>query len=357
MKLRVVAVVVLAAGLSIASCSSSHSGSGSGSSATLAASSPECTANRAAGTVHFASPFGYDASPGIMDVYAALQLGYFSDLCLNVDFINVPFTESPYALVSAGTAQITGSGSAADVLATQSGGANIVGVATYAEASDYALLTRPDVTDLTQLQGKLLAYHTSFPVVLTEMLVKAGVDVSKVRTTNDTSYNPELLIQDKFDALQAYQSNEPLQLQAKGDKFTMWTPDKFGIDGTFNVMVANRDFVSNHRQAVADFLRAEFHAFTYCNANVATCVGFLAKAQGSTTQTPFAEQEWKVESALVLAHHLPSAGVGVETIGEWAPEAAAVVEFKRVTGSPDLTTAEDTTIAASLYHGTTLIWP
>jgi len=350
-------VALLAAGLVFASCSSSHSGGAARSTSTLPVGSAECTSNRAAGTIHFASPFGYDASPGIMDVYAAIQLGYFSDLCLNVDFINVPFTESPYALVSAGTAQVTGSGSAADVLATLSNGSNLVGVATYADTSDYALLTRPDVTSLTQLEGKLLAYHTSLPVVLTEMLVKAGVDVTKVHTTNDTSYNPELLIQGKFDALQAYQSNEPLQLRSKGEKFTMWTPAQFGVDGTFNVMVANRDFVSAHRQAMTDFLRAEFHAFSYCNANVATCVGYLAKAQGSATQTPFAEQEWKFESGLVLSHHLPGAGVGVETVAEWTPEAAAVVQYKRVSSAPDLTTAEDTTIAASLYHGTTLIWP
>jgi len=357
MKLRVAVVVGLLAALTAAACSSSHSGNSAGSTGTLAPSSAECAANRAAGTIHYASPFGYDASPGIMDVYAAVQLGYFADLCLNVDFINVPFTESPYSLVSAGTAQLTSAGSAADVLASQSGGANLIGIATYADTSDYALLTRPDVTKLTQLEGKLLAYHTSLPVVLTEMLVKAGVDVTKVRTTNDTSYNPELLTQDKFDALQAYQSNEPLQLRAKGDKFTMWTPAQFGIDGTFNVMESNRDFLSAHRGAVADFLRAQFHAFEYCNANLATCVGYLAKAQGSTFQASFAEAEWKFESALVASHHLPGAGVGVETIAEWMPEAGAVVQYKRVTAAPDLTTAEDTTVAASVYHGTTLIWP
>ena len=58
--------------------------------AALAPGSPECLANKAAGTVRFASPFGYDASAGIIDVYAALKLGYFADLCLKVDFVYVP---------------------------------------------------------------------------------------------------------------------------------------------------------------------------------------------------------------------------------------------------------------------------
>ncbi|MGH9028203.1 MAG: hypothetical protein ACRDV4_01090, partial [Acidimicrobiales bacterium] len=35
-----------------------------------------CSANRGAGTVTYVSPFGYDASAGILDVFAAQKLGY-----------------------------------------------------------------------------------------------------------------------------------------------------------------------------------------------------------------------------------------------------------------------------------------
>ena len=108
----------------------------------LAPRSRECVANKAAGTVHFASPFGYDASAGIIDVYAAEKLGYFADLCLDVDFIDVPTSASPYALVSAGAAQITGEGSAADTIVEETDGSNFVGISTYGDTSDYALLTR-----------------------------------------------------------------------------------------------------------------------------------------------------------------------------------------------------------------------
>ena len=132
----------------------------------LSPSSAECTANRAARTVHFASPFGYDASAGIIDVYAAEKLGYFADLCLDVDFVAVPTSASPYALVSADAAQITGEGSAADAIVQEEDGSNFVGISTYGDTSDYALLTRAGITKLTQLEGKTLAYHTVLPVVL-----------------------------------------------------------------------------------------------------------------------------------------------------------------------------------------------
>ena len=319
--------------------------------------SKECTTNRAAGTVRFASAFGYDASAGILDVYAAEKLGYFKSLCLTVDFIDVPLTESPYALVSADTAQITGSGSAADALVQEANGANFVGVATYGDTSDYALLTRSSIKKLTELEGKVLAYHLTLPVVLTEMLVKAGVKMSTVHFVNDPSYDPLLLVHGDFQALQAYQSNEPITLRADHVSFRMWTPAQFGVSGTFNIQVANRKFVEAHRGAVADFLRAEFRAFNYCTIHVAQCVGFLAKAQGNSYNVAHAEAEWRFESALARNHHLAGKGIGVETTSEWTSEAKAIVRYKRVGKSIGLSVAENTTIAASLYKGTHLIWP
>ncbi len=323
----------------------------------LAPSSSECVANKAAGTVHFASPFGYDASAGIIDVYAAGKLGYFADLCLHVDFIDVPTSASPYALVSADAAQITGEGSAADAIVQEADGSNFVGVATYGDTSDYALLTRAGITKLTQLEGKTLAYHTVLPVVLNEMLVKAGVNLSKVRLVQDPTYDPLLLVHGSFDALEAYQSNEPITLRAGHDPFTMWTPAEFGISSTFNVQVANRKFLAAHRSAAADFLRAEFRAFGYCTAHAAICVGYLAQAQGPTFNVAHGEAEWRLESALALDHHLAGRGIGVETVSEWAPEAAAVLRYKLVRKPVDLATAEDTSLASSLYRGTRLVWP
>jgi NitT/TauT family transport system substrate-binding protein len=325
--------------------------------AALAPGSSECRANKAAGTVHFASPFGYDASAGIIDVYAAVKLGYFADLCLSVEFIDVPIGESPYALVSAGSAQVSGEGSAADAIVQEGDGADFVGVATYGDTSDYALLTRPGITKLTQLEGKVLAYHTRLPVVLSEMLARAGVDASRVRMVDDQTYDPLLLENGSFAALQAYQSNEPITLRSAHEPFTMWTPAEFGISGTFNVQVVNRRFLSSHPSAAADFLRAEFKAFAYCTSRVSTCVGYLAKAQGPSFNVAHGEAEWRVESALALGHHLPGAGIGVETTSEWAPEAKAVTRYGLLRTSVDLGALEDTTLAASLYRGTRLVWP
>lgn len=352
------ATLAALAGTLLMSCSAgAANGPGPATPAALPASSKACAADKAAGTVKFASPFGYDASAGIIDVYAAEQLGYYKDLCLDVDFVDTPIDESPYALVSSGSAQVTGSGSAADAMSLEVNGSNFVGIATYGDTSDYALLTVKSITKLTQLEGKVLAYHTTLPVVLTEMLVKAGVDLSKVREINDPSYNALLLEHGTFSALQAYQSNEPITLRAAHAPFNMWTPSQFGVKGTFNVQVVNRNFLAAHPTAAANFLRGELHGFDYCAQHASKCVDLLAKAYGPGYNVAHGRAEWALETKLAMGHHLKGMGIGAQTKAEWAPEARALVQYKLVSHAVDLSRVEDVGLAASLYHGTKLIWP
>ena len=274
---------------------------------------------------------------------------------------NGGFNSAVYTDVSAGVGTVSGQGSAADDLAAVSSGAHYTAISTFGDTSDYVLLTRAAITNLRQLAGKTLAYHTVLPVVLTEMLQKAGVDVAKVHEVNDNSYTPSLLIKGPYQALQAYGTNEPLTLDAEGygKDFREWTPAEEGVKGTFNVQVVNTKFLNAHRGAVADFLRAELHAFDYCTTHGATCVGYLAKAAGKDYDVSQSNKEWSLESALALKHTLPGKGVGVQSMAEWTPErnALAAATPKLVPSVPSLGSAMDTGIAASLYHGKQLIWP
>jgi putative hydroxymethylpyrimidine transport system substrate-binding protein len=320
-------------------------------------SAATCAADRAAGRVTFVSAFGYDASAGILDVFAAQHLGYFADLCLDVSIVaNAP---SPPALVASGRAQVTGEGSAADTLAIDASGAHLVGVATFGDTSDYALLTSRSITKLSQLEGKTVAYHTTVPVILEEMLLKAGVDLHAVRFVEDDSYNPLLLVEGRYQGLQAYQSNEPLTLEALHEPFREWTPAEFGVHGTFNVQVVNAGFLRQHAAAVAAFLRAELHAFDYCLGHAVACVGFERAAAGGASDYDTGHElaEWRFESGLATTHRLPGEGIGVESVPEWRPEAADLVAAGVLKHAPDLAADEDPAIAASLYRGTTLVWP
>lgn len=348
----------LCVSLVLSSCSSAPSTRSTQAGSASLTGSSQCAANRRAGTITYVSPFGFDASAGIIDIFAAEKLGYFSEMCLRVDIVTS--SQTPYELVSSGTATVSDIGSAADDMVQVAAGDNIVAVATYGDTSDYAVLTRPGITSLKQLEGGSFGYHTTFPVAILEMFHAAGVDLSKVRQIDTQDYDPNQLVQGQEDAIQAYQSNEPLVLKAENASFNEFTPSQFGVSGTFNVQIFNRSFLADHTLAVADFTRAELHAFDYCVAHQASCVGIeqsYAQSAGSEYEVAHEKAVWRLESALAMQHTLPGEGVGVESQAEWRPEAKAVVEYGIVKSLPPLGQFEDTSITASLYDGKTLIWP
>jgi ABC-type nitrate/sulfonate/bicarbonate transport system substrate-binding protein len=317
-----------------------------------------CAANKAVGPITYVSPFGFDASAGIIDVFAAEKLGYFDNMCLNVKFVTN--SQNSTALVSAGTAQVSNIGSAADLLGQAANGANVVGVATYGDTSVYTILAQKDITDLKQLEGKSLGYHFVVPVTILQILSAAGVDPSKVKMVNTTSFDPNQLFQGRFDAMEAYQSNEPITLKAAGKQFNQFDPDSLGVKGTFNVHLFNKDFVAKHPTIVADFMRAQLHAFDYCVKNPDECIQIekeYASAAGADYDVDHARAVWDLESKLATTHSLPGKGVGVQSADEWTPEAQALAQYKIVPKVPALADVQNNTIVEGLYQGTQLIWP
>jgi NitT/TauT family transport system substrate-binding protein len=340
-----------------AACSGSSGSTTSTASASLLSSS-ECSSNQAAGTITYISPFAYDASAGIIDAFAAQKLGYFKDMCLNVAFVTNSQTSTE--LVAAGRGTTSSIGSAADFLQAVSQGSNIEAVATYGDTSDYALLTQPDITSIPQLDGKTFGYHATVPVIILEMFHAAGLDPTTVHQINTFNYDPNQLIQGLENSIQAYQSNEPLTLRSEGAHFNEFIPSQFGIHGTFNVQLFNKDFYKAHKTAVADYMRAQLHAFDYCSTHQSQCISIeqqYAQQAGATYDTAHEAAEWRLESALALGHTVPNHGVGVETTAEWQPEAKALVQYGVVNSLPPLSSVEDTTIVANLYNGKTLVWP
>jgi NitT/TauT family transport system substrate-binding protein len=304
------------------------------------------------------SPFGFDASAGIIDVFAAEKLGYFDNMCLNVSFVTN--SQNSTALVSAGTAQVSNIGSAADLMGQIANGANVVGVATYGDISVYTILSVPAITDLKQLEGKALGYHFVVPVSVLQMLKAAGVDTTKVKFVNTTSYDPNQLFAGRFDAMEAYQSNEPIVLKGEGKDFHQYNPDQLGVEGTFNVHIWNKDFVAKHPDTVSAFMRAELHAFEYCNTNPDACIQIeknYASAAGADYDVNHAKQVWALESKLAVDHSLPGKGVGVQSAEEWAPEAQAMLQYKIVPKLPPISDMQNNAIVAGLYTGTKLNWP
>src|SRR5690606_13781791 len=100
----------------------------------------------AAEKITYISGYGYSASASQIDVFMAKELGYFDELCLNVE-INAAGGNGQQ-LVSSGKAQFSSLGSAEDVLMAAANSTNLTAVATYGTTSPFCIFANKEIKSL-----------------------------------------------------------------------------------------------------------------------------------------------------------------------------------------------------------------
>lgn len=355
-------LAAIALTLGVAACSSSAVGSSD--SAGSAISDKRCEQNKDAGTINYLSGYQFQSSASILEYVAASKLGYFDDLCLDVQLKpgsgdtaqNTKLLASGQATVSAISQQ--------DVVQAQANGIDIVGISSYSDAGLDILMTNPDITKLTELDGKVVGHKGYVPATVEAMMVKAGVKWDSLTLVKE-GYDPSVLPrkQDGLAALTGFVSNEPNQLAAAGDKVTVWQPVKYGIPSSLGAMAVNPAFAKAHPTAVQDVLRAAIHAYDYCSssdAHVTECVGYAKDVAGATYDEKLNATIWKSETKVVKEN--PTAG---KPLGSIDPDnITKLVDMLRqfdivpssVTGEKANAWFDDSFISA-IYDGDTLIWP
>lgn len=357
-KRLVVALTGLALGaLALAGCAGSGADAAASSKDSLI-SQADCSRNAAA-PITYISGYGYSASAGQLDVFMAKELGYFKDLCLNVN-INASGANGQQ-LVSSGKAQFTELGSAEDVLMAAANSKNIKAIATFGTTSPFCIFANKSIKSLKDLEGQKLGYFINLTPVANQMLEAAGADVSKIDLIKMTNYDPTVVVRNQVQAVVGYASSQCATLKAQGAEFTSFTPAQFGLTGTYNVMEVNAQFLQKNRAVVSDFMRADLKALKYCLDNEADCVkriSALAAKNGQGQAFPPAQEErtWKVESQFV--RDSKAGAPGVQDLAEWEGAAKTVKKYGTVKDIPPVQDVIDLKLVKDLYSGSgSLIWP
>lgn len=325
--------------------------------ATPLISAARCAKNKAAGKITFITGFEYEATVGTIDPVVAAAKGYFSDLCLNVAIKpGSGDTTTAAQAVAAGTATVAELGGASDVITTNANGIHTDAIAMYGNVNAIVLITGQSITNLKQLEGKTLGYKGAMPPQITAMLLKAGVNVKKVREVG-VGYDPTILPRGQVQALTGYKSNEVVTLEGDGYKIRTWDPGSFGIKGTFNSFVANPAFAKAHPTAVEDFLRASFKAYAFCTHSPAACMNDLAKASPVGFDKKSNLTRWKAESGLVDHHLLAGKGLGAESVAQYTPELKLLLGAKLIPHTVNLSKVVTPRFVAAIEHGGKLVWP
>lgn len=329
-----------------------------------AISAERCQQNRDAGTVTYLSGYQFQASASILEFVAADALGYFDDLCLDVELqAGTGDTAQNTRLLASGQASISAV-SQQDVIQARANGIDITGVSSYSNASLEILMTNPDITDLTQLNGSVVAHKGYMPAGVQAMMMRAGVDMDSLTIVQE-GYDPSVLPRRQNDlaALTGFISNEPNQLAASGDPVTVWEPLEFGVPGSIGALAVNPAFAAEHPTAVEDVLRAALRAYTYCaedEENARECIGYAGDLSGATYDEELNLTIWQTEAAVIEADPIPGQPLGgidsaniaglVEMLGEMEIIPASV--------SPDAAADWfDDSYVAAIYDGDALVWP
>jgi NitT/TauT family transport system substrate-binding protein len=362
----IAALATLALCLAAAACGSGGSTSGgTGTPATSTdISAARCAQNRAAGTITYLSGYQWQASASILEWAAASKLGLFSDLCLNVVLQpGTGDTSQNARLLASGRVTITPIAEQ-DLIESRANGIAIEGVSAYSNAGLEILMTNPDITDLSQLNGKIIGDKGSFPATVEAMMVKAGVKWSSVRIVQE-GYDPTVLPRRAggLAGLTGFVSNEPNQLKAAGYRVTVWQPVKYGIPSSLGAMAVNPAFAAAHPTAVQDLLRAAIRAYDYCSASlaaIAQCVGFTAALSGPTYDTTLNKAIWTTEVTVVRQNPTPGQPLGGIDPANVGKLVALMHQFAIIPASVTAGQAAGwftNQYVTPIYSGGRLVWP
>lgn len=304
-RLRAILAVLTSAALvgALAACGSGDDPAGEKGSA---ASAARCEKNQDAGKITYMSGYYWQASASIMEVIAADELGYFNDLCLDVELQPGSGDVSQNAkLIAAGKVQV-GPLSEQDIMTSNASGLKVLGVSSYSNAGLDVLMTGTDVKDLKDLEGKTLGHKGWVPVGVQAMLAEAGVDMTKVKQVK-VGYDPGVLTRGQVDALVGFASNEPNQLKDAGEDVKVWEPTDFDVPGSLGAYSVNPAWAKKHPTAVQDFLRAVFKAYTYCAASdhVEECIDLQHDRAGAESDPKHETAIWRTEVKLGADNPLP----------------------------------------------------
>lgn len=349
--------VVMTASLAACSTAGDAGGDSTDTSTGSAISAERCAENEAAGTVTYLTGYQYQASASILEVIAAEELGYFDDLCIDLDIQpGTGDTGQNTQLLASEQVQFTAV-SQQNLLQAQDSGIDILGISSYSNVGLEILMTGTDVTDLTQLDGTILGQKGDLPPAVGAMLDNAGVDVASIQQVV-VGYDPSVLTRGQVDSLTGFISNEPNLLEAMGEEVTVWRPYDLDVPSSLGALAVNPAFADEHPTVVEDFLRASFHAFDYCEKNGEECVGYAAALSGEGYDAEHNLKIWQTEAEIVRESQIGDLGA-IDTANVEA--IAAMLDEYSLLETPlsgdDALAYFEPAFVSSVYSDGELIWP
>lgn len=327
-----------------------------------------CAANEAAGTITFLTGFDYAAASSIVEVITAEDLGYYDELCLDVEIVS-SFSTANYPLVAGGEGQFASGGSFSEVVAFAAANeADLVTVTVAGTTPIDTLIVKPGTaTELADLAGSTIGVKGKLPASIEVMLLGAGLVAEEDFTTVLLDgFDPTAHIAiDAIVGFPGWKSNEPGRLAAEGIEFTQFDASDAGVPGSFGAIFTTRQFIDEHPTVAEDFVRATLRGLASAIADpeaAAAAAVELVEAGGNPNYlSPEGEIfRWSTESAAVAEGTPDGVAPGAPIVDRLRAEVEAYAQVGLFGDgvTPDITDRVDPALAAAVTDATgQVIWP
>ena len=208
--------------------------------------------------------------------YAAKEKGFYQDVGLDVAIKEYEFGMDVTQDVLSGKVDF-GVGRSSLIL-EKLNGSDIFLLAAIYQHSPFILLAkkRSDLGNVADLKNKKIM--TTDDVVgmasLTAMLIANGVS-EQLYTKQVHSFNVDDLISGKTDAIAAYISNEPFQMENEGVPYKAFSPKDHGFDFYSDILFTSQNLHKNDPDQVNRFYQASIKGWGYAFANIDEVVGLI----------------------------------------------------------------------------------
>ena len=283
--------------------------------------------------------------------YAALENGYYTDMCLDVTILEGAVDITPQTVLANGEADFAISW-VSKALASREGGANIVDIAQVFQRSGTLQVSFKDagIATSADFKGKKIGnwgYGNEFEIFAA--LTKAGLDPAKDVTLVQQQFDMSGLLAGDIDAAEAMTYNEYAQVLETINPATgaLYTADDLNVvsyEAEGVGMLQDAIWADGHRLFNADyyatsvkFVAASLMGWAFCRDNAQACTDIVV-AKGSKLGAT--HQLWQMNEVNKLIWPA-AAGVGMIDEAAWTRTVDLSQNAKNLEGGTVLTKAPD----------------
>ncbi len=244
---------------------------------------------------------------------AAVEKGFYREAGLDVELIEGKPGVNFFEEVLSGRAEYGIEMS--EILLERNKGKPLVVVAAIFQHSPQIFLMREDsgIKSPQDLIGRRVMWRFDSAAELGAMLKNEGVDYEDIEFIK-LSWDINDLIDKKVDAVHAYITAQPFEMEQRGTAYTFLRPINYGVDFYGDCLFTSEKETREHPERVKAFRQASLRGWDYAMENPEELINILITKYGSNASRAFMLNEWETINKLMLPKLV---GIGHMNPGRW----------------------------------------